>query len=199
MYCRYCGKELPSDSNYCPNCGKKQIDAKWKQTVNINNQSIIGFIRKHKIIAYSYIAWFLLHLTLYISSEKYKTCEKRFYPFDESFSDVIYGSIYGRLYPYYIEFFGDSLNYYNFTEFLAYVILLPLVIYAIVRLIKSVCLIIKIKFSRFKEGSAKNDSKTTGCKSLIGKGCKWVVIVVIVMMLQMCITAIMKQQVLNRY
>ena len=39
-----------------------------------------------------------------------------------------------------------------------------------------------------------NTGEKSGCGSKIGKGCLWAVIVVIIMMLQMCITAIMKQK-----
>lgn len=46
-------------------------------------------------------------------------------------------------------------------------------------------------------------SSDSGCASKLGKGCLWIVIAIVVMMLQMCITAIMKQQgrnaVRNRY
>lgn len=46
-------------------------------------------------------------------------------------------------------------------------------------------------------------SFNSGCTSKLGKGCLWIVIAIVVMMLQMCITAIMKQQgrnaVRNRY
>ena len=46
-------------------------------------------------------------------------------------------------------------------------------------------------------------SSKSGCASKLGKGCLWIVIAIVVMMLQMCITAIMKQQgrnaVRNRY
>ena len=48
-----------------------------------------------------------------------------------------------------------------------------------------------------------SDNTSSGCGSQIGKGCMWAAIIVIVMMLQMCITAIMKQKgrnaVRNRY
>ena len=40
-------------------------------------------------------------------------------------------------------------------------------------------------------------NSSSGRGSKIAKGCMWIVIIVIVMMLQMCITTIMKQQVLN--
>lgn len=40
MYCRYCGKELPNDSNFCPNCGKKQNEDSAKQVVCDNKEGI---------------------------------------------------------------------------------------------------------------------------------------------------------------
>ena len=47
------------------------------------------------------------------------------------------------------------------------------------------------------------DNTSSGCGSKIGKGCMWAIVIVFVMMLQMCINAIMKQQgrnaVRNRY
>lgn len=45
MYCRYCGKEIPSNSFFCPNCGKKQSEDSRE-----NNNSlrylflIVGFV-----------------------------------------------------------------------------------------------------------------------------------------------------------
>lgn len=48
-----------------------------------------------------------------------------------------------------------------------------------------------------------SDDTFSGCGSKIGKGCMWAIVIVFVMMLQMCINAIMKQQgrnaVRNRY
>lgn len=40
----------------------------------------------------------------------------------------------------------------------------------------------------------KSTGKTSGGSSKIGKGCMWAVVVVIILLLQMCVTAIMKQQ-----
>lgn len=48
-----------------------------------------------------------------------------------------------------------------------------------------------------------NEQPSSGCVAKIGKGCMWAFVIVIVLMLQMCITAIMKQKgrnaVRNRY
>ncbi len=48
-----------------------------------------------------------------------------------------------------------------------------------------------------------NEKPSSGCGAKMGKGCMWAVIIVIGLMLQMCITAIMKQKgrnaVRNRY
>lgn len=59
------------------------------------------------------------------------------------------------------------------------------------------------KISSLQGNIAENTGDTSGCGSKIGKGCMWAVIVVIVIMLQMCITAIMKEKgrndVRNRY
>lgn len=59
------------------------------------------------------------------------------------------------------------------------------------------------KISSLQSNTTGNIDETSGCGSKIAKGCMWVVIFVIVMMLQMCISAIMKQKgrhdVRNRY
>ena len=59
------------------------------------------------------------------------------------------------------------------------------------------------KISSLQRNTAGNTGETYGCGTKIGKGCMWAVIFVIVMMLQMCISAIMKQKgrhdVRNRY
>lgn len=131
MYCRYCGKELPNDSNFCSNCGAKQKE-RGKVGPNINF-GILSYIKEHKRVFYIFLVWVLLHTTLYISSQKYNSSDPKFYPFNMPFSDVIQGGRYG--YTPEVEFLGSSLNYYDFTEFFAYVILLPIVIWGIVRIV----------------------------------------------------------------
>lgn len=48
--------------------------------------------------------------------------------------------------------------------------------------------------SSLQTNTKKKDNTSTGCGSKIGKGCMWAIIIVILMMLQMCIGAIMKQK-----
>ena len=160
MYCRYCGKELPEDSNFCPNCGKKQ---KEDSIVSPNIRfGILSYVKEHKKAFYIFLAWFLLHTTLYISSEKYDSCDGKFYPFDQPFSDVIQGGRYVYDYGVHtpkVEFLGDSLNYYDFTEFFAYVILLPLVIWGIVRLVPYLKRIFKNWKKRYNQWKESNANK----------------------------------------
>lgn len=160
MYCRYCGKELPVDVNFCPNCGKKQ-----NKTSKSNYDVIFGilnYVRNHKIVLFLVFAWVLLHTTLYVSSEKNSWCDTRFYPFDMRFSDVIQGGkieYYGIRSPE-IHFLGKSLDYYDFTEFFAYVVLLPTVIWGIVMIvpyIKRAFKYVKTRYNQWKESRKKKE------------------------------------------
>lgn len=143
MYCRYCGKDLPSDSKFCSNCGAKQKeDSKVGQNISFGT---LSYIKEHKKVFYILLAWFLFHTTLYISSKKVKSCDNQFYPFNMPFTEVIQGGEYG-VSPK-TEFLGNSINYYDFTEFFAYVILLPVIIWGIVRIV----LYIKITYKNWKK------------------------------------------------
>lgn len=124
MYCRNCGKELPESSNYCPNCGKSQNDL-FDMYFKVP-KTIQKFYNNHKSFSNFYIVWLILHVTLYITSSKGKYCNDIFYPFNMSFSEVLQG---GR--NEYEPLLIDVLYYldeYNFTEFFAYVILIPIII-----------------------------------------------------------------------
>ena len=50
------------------------------------------------------------------------------------------------------------------------------------------------RISSLQSNVAENAGNASSCGSKIGKGCMWAVIIVIVMILQMCIGAIMKQK-----
>ncbi len=119
MYCKYCGKEIPNGSIFCPNCGAKQKD-------NVFN--IKSFFRElyanHKKLSYSYIAWCLFHIGLLLfSSPKVHGYDMSdgFYPFDESLSDIIQGNSYTCS-------LLENVDVYDFSEFFFYTIILPVII-----------------------------------------------------------------------
>lgn len=150
MYCRYCGKELPNDSNFCPSCGKKQKKSKEIIFKFATGLKIIEFTKKYMIAVYAYFFWVLLNLTLYITSDKYSDCGQRFYPFDMPLSYVIQGGIPGAIgmkIPPTVEFFGRSLNCYDFTEFFTYTLLFPMIVLGLVRLIHYIITLEKHKSS----------------------------------------------------
>lgn len=164
MYCRYCGKELPDDSNFCPNCGKKQNeDSKVDSNISF---VFLTYVKEHKKSFYVLLTWFLLHMTLYISSEKYDRCDTRFYPFNMSFSNVIQGGRYSEYY-YPLKFYtpkaellGSSLNYYDSTELFVYVIIIPFVIWGIVRMVTYIKRTYKNCKKRYNQWQESNAQKT---------------------------------------
>lgn len=121
MYCRYCGKELPNDSNFCPNCGKKQ-----KNENSVRQSSLEHFLKEHKKLLYAYLVWLLLHLTLFLSSAKNNP--DGFYPWNKSISYLLGDG------SYYHFSLLDEYNVYDFSEFFFYTIVFPIVIFGIIRL-----------------------------------------------------------------
>ena len=121
MYCRYCGKELPNDSNFCPNCGKKQTNESYARKTSLEH-----FLKEHKKLSYVYLVWLLLHITLFLSSTNNNP--DGFYPWNKSISYLLGGGSY-----YYFSLL-DEYNVYDFSEFFFYTIVFPIVIYGIIRL-----------------------------------------------------------------
>lgn len=119
MYCRYCGKELPSDSNFCPSCGAKQKENVFKKDSRIGNIFV-----NHKRLCYSYIAWCLIHIGLLLfSSPKSHSYDRSygFYPFNKSLSDIIQGENYNCS-------LLDNVDVYDFSELFFYIIIIPVII-----------------------------------------------------------------------
>ena len=132
MYCRYCGKELPNDSNFCPNCGADQNLSKNKSS----RIRISEFINNQKVIIYVYLTWILLHITLFISSSKDNSAG--FYPWNKPLNDML--SYLGGGKPSYFSFeysWFDKYNVYDISEFFFYTILLPLLLVGLVKLFPS--------------------------------------------------------------
>ena len=121
MYCRYCGKELPNDSKFCPNCGKKQ-----KNESSVRKTSLEHLLKEHKKLTYAYLVWLLLHLTLFLNSTK--NYPNGFYPWNKPISDLFGDD------SYYHFSLLDEYNVYDFSEFFFYTIVFPIVIIGIIRL-----------------------------------------------------------------
>lgn len=131
MYCRYCGKELPEDFGFCPNCGAKQKEYAF----NCENR-VVEFIKKHKKLSYTYIVWMLIHFSLLLFShpkgysktrfgkrgDPYDLSD-RFYPFNKTISDIVSGEDY--------RISLNNVDVYDISEFFFYTILVPIIIWGL--------------------------------------------------------------------
>ncbi len=134
MYCKRCGKELPENSNYCQNCGANQKSPQLKWSLYIKT-----FYQKHKAISIIYLVWFFSHLSLYVfASPETKTynrgihdtyCSEGFYPYDTALRYLFDDGSCSHF------SLIDNVNVYDFSEFFFYTILIPLIIYGIVKCI----------------------------------------------------------------
>lgn len=146
MYCRYCGKELPEDSNFCPSCGKKQKKESFERKTSLEY-----FLKEHKRLSYAYLVWFLLHLTLFLSSAKNNP--DGFYPWNKSISYLLGDG------SYYHFSLLDEYNVYDFSEFFFYTIVFPIVIFGIIRLYPMVLPALKKLKENYKKRQESNAKK----------------------------------------
>lgn len=123
MYCKNCGKEIDSDSKFCQYCGTNQDKTNpndsEKSTQDVKKVIVIPNIKtnwsndtKWSIIKYS--IWFILNLYWLFAGDKEYDANEYFMPFSNEFRD-----------------FADFCAYYDFTEFIAYTIGIPLIILGI--------------------------------------------------------------------
>ena len=148
MYCRYCGKEIPENAIFCPNCGKKQYGDTSNKVYSWFNR-----LGKYKTILFFYVVWCLIHIGLFVFSPFGKTYKSyygythykvdEFYPFNTSLSRILKGG----------EFLCDPLSnirVYDFSELFFYVILMPFLIYSFAKIVAML-----IRFFRYCYHSAK--------------------------------------------
>ena len=114
MYCKHCGKEIADDSKFCQHCGGK-LD---KDVEVIKGEAPIDeitsklFSNLNKKYLYAYIIWVIINtILLCLGDSDYST--NMFYPFTG--------------YSYF-----DS-SYYDLSEFITYVILIPLLLWLLVK------------------------------------------------------------------
>lgn len=169
MYCRYCGKEIPENSNYCPNCGKKQNE-------EISIKGFQSFLRmgKYKKAILLYVVWCLIHIGLFVFSPSGEGCKAyagpghgycyrdkidAFYPFDTSLSNVLQWK------PFWCDWL-NNIDVYDFSELFFYTILFPLLIWGInkilpvsTRIMRNVLRIIKTKYQMQKRRNIRRTEK----------------------------------------
>ena len=105
MYCKHCGKEIDDNSTFCKYCGKSQGNAQKGMAI--------------KPVWIVYLIWTLANLYL-LMGENYPIASSYFYPLT-SYSD------YGH-YNY-----SWDKHYYDFSEFIVYVFIIPAILYVVYR------------------------------------------------------------------
>lgn len=105
MYCKHCGKEIADDSKFCQYCGNQQVSQQK------------GMLSKPFWVIY--LVWAIANLYL-LMGEKFNDASRYFYPFTTQYS--LFGSI--RCHSW-------DKDYYDFSEFIVYVFILPTVLYVI--------------------------------------------------------------------
>lgn len=121
MYCKHCGKEISEDSVFCKYCGEKQDENTNTVSDSVDSKSEI--IKKPEVIIsipkikseltenqkwwiLGISLWVLLHIYCLFGDDHYRYASEFFVPFSKS-----------------------ELYYYDFTEFLFYVFVLPLLLW----------------------------------------------------------------------
>ena len=110
MYCKHCGKQIDENSEFCKHCGKSQ------------NNSNKEFKNKSIWIIIIYIIWALSNFYL-LMGEKDIKASSYFFPFTKINSD----------------YWGENWNknYYDYSEFIVYVFILPVILYFILPVISN--------------------------------------------------------------
>lgn len=115
MYCKHCGKEIADDSKFCQHCGGKQLESEVK-----DNEAPFGrivsklFPNINNKYFYIYVVWVVLNL-IFLCYGRSNALVK-FFPFTH------FDGWENRDTPYF------NLDYYDSTEFITYVILIPLLV-----------------------------------------------------------------------
>jgi len=132
MYCKHCGKEISNDSYFCRYCGGSQTDY---LTANANEEKEVQQIQEKVIkipLVKSNLAkktkwwivgsglWVVINLYWLFAGHKRSAASEHFLPFTNKFLKS-----------------GYFVEYYDITEFIVYVIGLPLIIWGIYMLVKN--------------------------------------------------------------
>ncbi len=129
MYCKHCGQQIADDSKYCQHCGGKQDDS---FTQSIQEKSCTDTPKVEKTVGYStvptaisektkwyiigYGLWLAINLYWLFAGNKSSSASEYFQPFSNQMN--------------------SSMSYYDISEFVTYIIGLPLLIIALVKINK---------------------------------------------------------------
>ena len=129
MYCKHCGQQIAEDSKYCQYCGGIQENVSVTSAQENRNN---GNAQEHKVVEIPTIKanlsnstkwwivgcglWLVLNLYWLFAGGKSSSASEYFMPFSDKFE--------------------SSNSYYDITEFIVYVIGLPLAIWGLVMLNK---------------------------------------------------------------
>lgn len=125
MYCKHCGKEIADDSKFCQHCGGSQsteipipkVDSEQKtETKKVSKVIEIptiktNFSERTKWIILAYSTWFIFNLYWLLAGDKSGSASRYFQPFS------------GKM--------GSSYSYYDITEFIVYIVGVPLALWGI--------------------------------------------------------------------
>lgn len=120
MYCKHCGKEIAEDSKYCNFCGN-EIDGK--------NELIKSHLsRLNNKYTYIYVLWLALHYYLYLFGGGGFSYTRAGY------FETYEANAHSFLYPNAPKDFAFSIELYDITDFLFYVVIVPVVLFVIYKL-----------------------------------------------------------------
>lgn len=146
MYCKHCGKEISEDSVFCKYCGEKQDENTNTVSDSVDSKSeitkkpeVIISLPKIKSELTENQKWWILGISLWVLLHIY----------------CLFGDNHGSNSPdYFVPFSQSELYYYDFTEFLFYVFVLPLLLWGG-----------KMLYKKFSEDDKVNEPKNHDEKS----------------------------------
>ena len=122
MYCKQCGKQISDDSIYCRHCGCRQSEVISSESEgDLNSTFSNGLDKNHlKSLLSNKLGWLIgygiyviINVLFLVGGDTSSTAKEDFWPFGD---------------PHFLGHEPFNLNDYDITEFLVYVLLIPLVL-----------------------------------------------------------------------
>lgn len=138
MFCKKCGKQIDDDAKFCSGCGVKQ---------HHEGKDIFSFPTNHvSLYLILYVIWFIINI-LFLNFSNYSRDENAInilFPFGKHDYDYGWGEYSFDKSYYGLRDYLD-ISFYDITDFIIYVLLVPLVIILIVNIKKRYHIIAKHK------------------------------------------------------